>query len=1007
MARDWTTTYSASSALSTHTANFPSPAIAGRKLLAVGVAPASIDSPAGWTEIAEANDTSGDLSVSMLSAAGGETSITWVRESGASTASRTFAGWVESRDDIGPLHGTAQVYPNPSGSNSVGLAPIVTTIDGCRVYVIVATINDPVGTWTPTFTGAPLVLEEMVTGAAFSFEPVRLAVASCVVGVGSHNISIASIPVSASTIIAFAVEPSGTEPPPAAETVVEAENRNLGIDKNVWDVSGGGDPTIHGFTTSMSVAVGSSINMKVHSPSAWTGKVYRAGWYGSRGAREVGTISGTATTQPTGTTDSTTGMVSCANWTVNGSWAVPSDVAPGVYFIKIFRNDLTTAASHIGPFVVTDPNRKAKIVVKLSDSTWQAYNHAGANPADIFNGKNLYGQGTASGFTFDQASRCKAVSYDRPLITRKSIPQTSFWNAEYPLVRWFERLGYDVDYVTCAQVDADPSLLLGREVVVSSGHDEYWSEGMWDAFTGARDNATQSSNLVFLSGNEAFWRIRFASDHRSFACWKDSHEGVLNSSGLYSGTWQDTRTLNTGRRTAALLNGQRFRLNGIASFPMAVPATFASSPLWRGTDVASLTTGQTWTSPVGIVGFEADEPADVNPNEKPTGLIRLSQVTHQVSGGLSDDNGATYNGSGSFTHAITAYRNPQTSAAVFAFGTVQYAWGLDDIHDRAGASMVTPVLQQALTNLIADLGVTPPAYPLPSDLTMPTPVSLNSYNFPSIPPSAPSGLSAIPAQTSVALEWAASTGDVAGYRIYRDAVLVVEVAASPTSYVASGLSPQTAYAWYVKAVNSSGVESSSSNVVNATTLNVFVPTPLNPLESVTTAKLLRKAFEDFKAAVESGTVTGGISPTLFNAKGDLLAASANDTPIVIPSGTNGQFLSADSSSPAGLKWATPPQGGSGPGGGEPVVDPGTVSQYYRGDKTWQTLSKIAVGLPNVDNTADAQKPVSAAQDTADKKRPVLKLWNGSSYIDVSAGTIFLGGTTDPTTKPGDIWIESA
>jgi hypothetical protein len=39
----------------------------------------------------------------------------------------------------------------------------------------------------------------------------------------------------------------------------------------------------------------------------------------------------------------------------------------------------------------------------------------------------------------------------------------------------------------------------------------------------------------------------------------------------------------------------------------------------------------------------------------------------------------------------------------------------------------------------------------------------------------------------------------------------------------------------------------------------------------------------------------------------------------------------------------------------------TVADYYRGDKTFQALNKTAVGLPNVDNTSDVNKPVSIAQ----------------------------------------------
>lgn len=42
-------------------------------------------------------------------------------------------------------------------------------------------------------------------------------------------------------------------------------------------------------------------------------------------------------------------------------------------------------------------------------------------------------------------------------------------------------------------------------------------------------------------------------------------------------------------------------------------------------------------------------------------------------------------------------------------------------------------------------------------------------------------------------------------------------------------------------------------------------------------------------------------------------------------------------------------------GKEPTITAGTTSQYWRGDKTWQTLDKSAVGLGNVDNTSDATK----------------------------------------------------
>lgn len=56
--------------------------------------------------------------------------------------------------------------------------------------------------------------------------------------------------------------------------------------------------------------------------------------------------------------------------------------------------------------------------------------------------------------------------------------------------------------------------------------------------------------------------------------------------------------------------------------------------------------------------------------------------------------------------------------------------------------------------------------------------------------------------------------------------------------------------------------------------------------------------------------------------------------------------------------------GSGNISVEPVITATTSADYYRGDKTFATLNKAAVGLGNVDNTSDANKPVSTATQTA-------------------------------------------
>jgi len=57
------------------------------------------------------------------------------------------------------------------------------------------------------------------------------------------------------------------------------------------------------------------------------------------------------------------------------------------------------------------------------------------------------------------------------------------------------------------------------------------------------------------------------------------------------------------------------------------------------------------------------------------------------------------------------------------------------------------------------------------------------------------------------------------------------------------------------------------------------------------------------------SVEGGIQPTIVTAKGDLIAATAAGTPARLGVGTNGYYLSADSTASTGLAWAAVSAGG--------------------------------------------------------------------------------------------------
>lgn len=85
-----------------------------------------------------------------------------------------------------------------------------------------------------------------------------------------------------------------------------------------------------------------------------------------------------------------------------------------------------------------------------------------------------------------------------------------------------------------------------------------------------------------------------------------------------------------------------------------------------------------------------------------------------------------------------------------------------------------------------------------------------------------------------------------------------------------------------------------------------IDTSMNGLRGGTTGQVLSKTSgTDMAFTWVAQDDSNAIQNAIVDAKGDLIAATANDTPARLAVGTNGQVLTADSTASTGIKWATP------------------------------------------------------------------------------------------------------
>jgi hypothetical protein len=527
----------------------------------------------------------------------------------------------------------------------------------------------------------------------------------------------------AAFLVALGLSSVMASPAMAATECASAPNPNVcenalpGDPPSDWEVQGVGSSSIQGYATSMSVNVGQTESFKINTPStSYHIDILRLGYYGGDGARMIASnIKPTVTLpqkQPACLTNSTTGLIDCGNWAVSASWTVPSNAVSGVYIAHLVRND-AEGESQI-PFVVRNDSSHSEILLQTSDATWEAYNDWGGN--------SLYTCTVACPPGEPEAYKAAyAVSYNRPWEGSFAVDggASYLWYAEYQMIYWLEENGYNVSYTSEANVDQNGALLKNHKLFVSSGHDEYWSEGQR---TNVESALAAGVNLAFFSGNEMFWKTRWGSStegtntpYRTLISYKETHFNAPvdpEDPPTWTGSWRDPRfspPANGGKPENAL-TGQDFLVNAGTS-DITVPSQYSKLRLWKNTAASTLRTGQSLTLAPGsgTLGYEWDE--DVDNGFRPAGEFDLSSTT--VSGLQTfKDYGSTLSENTTATHHLTLYKAP-SGALVFGAGTVQWSWGLANFNawesptTEPSGNPPDPNMEQATVNLLADMGAQP------------------------------------------------------------------------------------------------------------------------------------------------------------------------------------------------------------------------------------------------------------------------------------------------------------
>ncbi len=188
----------------------------------------------------------------------------------------------------------------------------------------------------------------------------------------------------------------------------------------------------------------------------------------------------------------------------------------GFYLVRLEAEDGDEGEPPAEAFFVVRATEPGETLLVLSTSTWAAYNDWGG--PSFYTGGHLSSQQRPlpRGFLDKPSPERYRVARFGQLPSedvKYYFDNYSYWSAaagwanwERLFVRWAETNGLDLDYATSLDLATDPELLAPYRLYLSVGHDEYWSAAMRDGVEGWVE---AGGAALFLSGNTAFWQVRF------------------------------------------------------------------------------------------------------------------------------------------------------------------------------------------------------------------------------------------------------------------------------------------------------------------------------------------------------------------------------------------------------------------------------------------------------------------------------------------------------------------